>query len=97
MSQRNPMNDRYQSDVKGQTKKSAASMKPKSKAAASVYIKPSGHTPGEEGHQEAAACETGRTHACSTILLPSAIKTASHLVVLPDCRYCLDGARHGFA
>lgn len=44
MSQRNPMNDRYQSDIKGQTKKSAASMKPKSKAAASVYIKPSGHT-----------------------------------------------------
>ncbi|MEE0518927.1 hypothetical protein [Slackia sp.] len=48
MSQRNPMNDRYQSDVKGQTKKSAASMKPKSKAAASVYIKPSGHTPQEK-------------------------------------------------
>ena len=42
------MNDRYQSDVKGQTKKSAASMKPKSKAAASVYIKPSGHTPQEK-------------------------------------------------
>lgn len=48
MSQRNPMNDRYQSDIKGQTKKSAASMKPKSKAAASVYIKPSGHTPQEK-------------------------------------------------
>jgi len=48
VSQRNPMNDRYQSDVKGQTKKSAASMKPKSKAAASVYIKPSGHTPQEK-------------------------------------------------
>lgn len=42
------MNDRYQSDIKGQTKKSAASMKPKSKAAASVYIKPSGHTPQEK-------------------------------------------------
>lgn len=48
MSQRNPMNDRYQSDIKGQTKKSAASMKPKSKAAASVYVKPSGHTPQEK-------------------------------------------------
>ena len=48
MSQRNPMNDRYQSDIKGQTKKSAASAKPKSKAAASVYIKPSGHTPQEK-------------------------------------------------
>ena len=48
MSQRNPMNDRYQSEVKGQTKKSAASAKPKSKAAASVYIKPSGHTPQEK-------------------------------------------------
>lgn len=42
------MNDRYQSDIKGQTKKSAASMKPKSKAAASVYVKPSGHTPQEK-------------------------------------------------
>lgn len=42
------MNDRYQSDIKGQTKKSAASAKPKSKAAASVYIKPSGHTPQEK-------------------------------------------------
>lgn len=48
MSQRNPMNDRYQSEIKGQTKKSAASAKPKSKAAASVYIKPSGHTPQEK-------------------------------------------------
>lgn len=42
------MNDRYQSEIKGQTKKSAASAKPKSKAAASVYIKPSGHTPQEK-------------------------------------------------
>ena len=40
MSQRNPMNERYKADLKGQTRKSAASMKPKTKAASSVYVKP---------------------------------------------------------
>lgn len=41
MTQRNPMNDRYQSeDHRGQTRKSAASAKPKTKAAASVRVKP---------------------------------------------------------
>lgn len=41
MSQRNPMNDRYQTDEhRGQTRKSAAAMKPKSKAAASVRVQP---------------------------------------------------------
>ena len=49
MSQRNPMNDRYQTDkVKGQTKKSAAQAKPKSKAAASVYVRSSKPTPQEK-------------------------------------------------
>ncbi|MEG0095950.1 MAG: hypothetical protein RR671_00515 [Raoultibacter sp.] len=39
MSQRNPMNDRYQTDeAKGQTRKSAASAKPKTKAASSVHV-----------------------------------------------------------
>ena len=39
MTQRNPMNDRYQTkDHQGQTRKSAASMKPKTKAASSVRI-----------------------------------------------------------
>lgn len=39
MTQRNPMNERYTSgEVKGQTRKSAASAKPVSKAAASVHI-----------------------------------------------------------
>ncbi|MEF9876321.1 MAG: aromatic amino acid lyase, partial [Gordonibacter sp.] len=41
MSQRNPMNDRYQTDEhKGQTRKSAASAKPKTKAASSVRMEP---------------------------------------------------------
>ena len=41
MSQRNPLNDRYNTDEKlGQTRKSAASMKPKSKAASSVRLEP---------------------------------------------------------
>ena len=41
MSQRNPMNERYQSEEhQGKTRKSAASAKPKSAAASSVYIKP---------------------------------------------------------
>ena len=40
MSQRNPMKERYQGEkVKGQTKKSAASAKPKTKAASSVYVR----------------------------------------------------------
>ena len=39
MSQRNPMNDRYQTDEhRGQTRKSAATMKPKSKAASTVHV-----------------------------------------------------------
>lgn len=41
MSQRNPMNDRYQrEDRTGSSRKSAASMKPKTKAAASVRVQP---------------------------------------------------------
>ena len=49
MSQRNPMNERYQGDkVKGQTKKSAASAKPKTKAASSVYIRSTKKTPQEK-------------------------------------------------
>jgi hypothetical protein len=40
MSQRNPLNQRYQGDgPTGQTRKSAASVKPVSEAAASVYVK----------------------------------------------------------
>ncbi len=41
MSQRNPMNERNQNrdEVKGKTRKSAASAKPVSKAASSVYVK----------------------------------------------------------
>lgn len=39
MTQRNPMNDRYQTkDHQGQTRKSAASAKPKTKAASSVTV-----------------------------------------------------------
>lgn len=38
MSQRNPLNDRYQQREGGKTRKSAASAKPATKAASSVYI-----------------------------------------------------------
>ena len=39
MSQRNPMNDRYQTDEhRGQTRKSAATMKPKTKGASLVSL-----------------------------------------------------------
>lgn len=49
MSTRNPMNERYQSEERhGVTKKSAASAKPKAKAAASVYIKPKEKSPAEK-------------------------------------------------
>lgn len=45
MSQRNPMNDRYQTDEhRGQTRKSAAAMKPKTKAAATVRVQPATKT-----------------------------------------------------
>ncbi len=45
MSQRNPMNDRYQTDEhRGQTRKSAATMKPKTKAASSVRMQPATKT-----------------------------------------------------
>ena len=46
MSQRNPLNDRYQADdKKGQTRKSAATAKPKTKAASSVRIQSTTKTP----------------------------------------------------
>lgn len=48
MSQRNPMNERYQQDEEqhaGHTRKSAASAKPKSKAGASVTVKKAAKTP----------------------------------------------------
>ncbi len=49
MTQRNPMNDRYQSDPpKGQTKRSASSLKPKTKAASSVYVRSTEKTPQEK-------------------------------------------------
>jgi len=49
MSQRNPMNDRYQAeDKKGQTRKSAATAKPKKKAASTVRIESTTKTPKEK-------------------------------------------------
>ncbi len=49
MSTRNPMNERYTSDEKhGVTRKSAAAAKPKTKAAASVYIEPKEKTPAQK-------------------------------------------------
>lgn len=48
MSQRNPMNDRYQSErQRGNTRRSAASAKPKAKAAASVTYSSPKKTPKE--------------------------------------------------
>ena len=56
MSTRNPMNDRYQTDgPKGQTKRSASSLKPKSKAASSVYVKSTQKTPQEKKAAQKAA------------------------------------------
>lgn len=48
MSQRNPMNERYQNDERsGKTRKSAASAKPKKEAAGTVVMKTSRKTPKE--------------------------------------------------
>ncbi len=45
MSQRNPMNDRYQTDEhRGQTRKSAATLKPKTKPASTVRVQPATKT-----------------------------------------------------
>ena len=58
MSTRNPMNERYTSEEKrGVSRRSAASAKPKTKAAATVYVKPAGKTPQEK---KAARRETHR-------------------------------------
>ena len=55
MTQRNPMNDRYQGDVKlGKTRKSAASAKPKNKAASSVILKAPKKTEEEKRKEEKA-------------------------------------------
>lgn len=56
MSQRNPMNDRYmQDDHQGKTRKSAASAKPATKAAASVTIKSAKKDPKQRKAEEKAA------------------------------------------
>ncbi len=55
MSQRNPMNERYTAeDRTGKTRKSAASAKPKAKAAASVRIEPTKKTPQQKKAEEKA-------------------------------------------
>ena len=56
MSQRNPMNERYQSEEHtGKTRKSAASAKPKAKAASSVIIKSGAKTEQEKKAERKAA------------------------------------------
>ncbi len=56
MSQRNPMNERYTSEERtGVTRKSAASAKPKTKAAASVTVKSAKKTPEQKKAEEKAA------------------------------------------
>ena len=56
MSQRNPMNERYTSEERpGKTRKSAASAKPKSKAASSVTVKSAKKTPEQKKAEEKAA------------------------------------------
>lgn len=61
MSQRNPMNDRYTSEgKKGQTRKSAAKAKPKTKAAASVYLESRELTPQQKKQKQKAARKSER-------------------------------------
>ncbi len=56
MSQRNPMNDRYTTDDhKGQTRKSAATMKPKTKAASSVRVQSATKTKQQKKAEQKAA------------------------------------------
>ena len=53
MSQRNPMNERYQRDSKvGNTRKSAASAKPKKEVAGTVVMKTSRQTPKERKEEQ---------------------------------------------
>ena len=61
MSQRNPLNDRYQQEGrKGTTRKSAASAKPKAKAAESVHIQTAGKTKEQKKVDKKAAREKAR-------------------------------------
>src|SRR5699024_8162880 len=56
MSQRNPLNDRYRTDEhRGQTGKSAASVKPKTKAASSVRVQPTEKTKQQKKAEQKAA------------------------------------------
>ncbi|WP_417144086.1 hypothetical protein [Raoultibacter massiliensis] len=56
MSQRNPMNDRYTTDDrKGQTRKSAAKMKPKTKAASTVHVQSTTKTKQQKKAEQKAA------------------------------------------
>lgn len=65
MTQRNPMNERYQTGAhRGQTRKSAASMKPKSKAAASVRMQSTTKTKKQKkAEQKAARAKRNREEA----------------------------------
>lgn len=61
MSSRNPLNDRYQQEGrKGTTRKSAASAKPKAKAAESVHIQASGKTKEQKKADKKASREKAR-------------------------------------
>ncbi len=61
MTQRNPMNERYNSDEhKGKTRKSAASAKPKARAAASVYVESKAPRPKKRGMLAKAQADANR-------------------------------------
>ena len=97
MSTRNPMNDRYQTDgPKGQTKKSASSLKPKSKAASSVYVKSTQKSSGKESCAKGRSPKAGRARPQ---VLQSAYgsvqKVQAHLVGHARWRYRLHVGRHG--
>ncbi|MDR2715765.1 MAG: hypothetical protein LBB46_03335 [Coriobacteriaceae bacterium] len=63
MSQRNPMNDRYQVDEKkGQTRRSAATAKPKAKAASSVRMQSATKTPKQKKLEEKARRDERNAH-----------------------------------
>ena len=92
MSTRNPMNDRYQTDgPKGPDQEiSCSSLKPKSKAASSVYVKSTQKTPQEKkAAQRPLAKSRPSSTASITIRLRLSTKVQAHLVGHARRRYRL--------
>lgn len=93
MSQRNPMNERYTSEERtGTTRKSAASAKPKAKAAASVTVKSAKKTPEQRKAEEKAARKARRRQAARG---GAQVLQARHAALQASAPHLVDPAHRG--